>query len=108
MRKSLFAAAAVPVAVALATMGTGVATADTSAGTRAAVQQMASCDSISVLSDRAHGTCYGIAFRVGVRCESTRGNWQNFFSLWTLQGHQATATCPATWKAVSAEYDLPD
>ncbi|MEV7552939.1 hypothetical protein AB0N89_25290 [Amycolatopsis sp. NPDC089917] len=108
MRKSLLALATLPIAgLALTTLGAGTATAadDRSAGTT--VHAMANCSPIGRLSDRAEGTCWDVAFRVGVRCES-RGNWQIFFSEWTQPGYHATAYCPATWVAVSADYDLPD
>ncbi|ANN16832.1 hypothetical protein SD37_14990 [Amycolatopsis orientalis] len=110
MRKSLLALAALPVAGVLATLGAGVASAApaTSTGSESAVQLMANCDPIWRLSDRAGGQCNDIAFRVGVRCKSTRGDWQVFFSDWTNKGIPATAFCPAGWESVSADYDLPD
>ncbi|WP_186763250.1 hypothetical protein [Lentzea tibetensis] len=45
---------------------------------------------------------------MGVRCKSTRGDWQTFFSDWKQPGNRGTAFCPATWESVSADYDLPD
>ncbi|KZB80737.1 hypothetical protein [Amycolatopsis regifaucium] len=110
MRKSLLALAALPVAGALATIGAGVASAApaTGTGSESAVQLMANCDPIWRLADRAGGKCYDIAFRVGVRCKSTRGDWEVFFSPWTQKNFSATAFCPAGWESVSADYDLPD
>ncbi|SDM78081.1 hypothetical protein SAMN04489726_3337 [Allokutzneria albata] len=108
MKKSLFALATLPIAGTLAIMGAGAATASTSIGTESPVHQLANCDPIARLSDRASGICHDSAFRVGVRCKSTRGDWQVFFSDWTQKGYWATAFCPATWVSVSADYDLPD
>ncbi|WP_086821197.1 hypothetical protein [Allokutzneria sp. NRRL B-24872] len=106
MRKSL---AILPVVGALITMGGGTAFADSATtGAEPTVRQMANCDPIWRLSDRAGGKCYDVAFRVGVRCESTHGAWQVFYSDWTQKGNSAEAKCPATWVAKSADYDLPD
>ncbi len=108
MRKSLLALAALPIAgAALATAGAGAASATGVTSTGTAVHQLANCDPIGRLSDRAEGICRDVAFRVGVRCES-RGTWQVFFSAWTQPGYHATAYCPGGWVAVSADYDLPD
>ncbi|KDN21837.1 hypothetical protein [Amycolatopsis rifamycinica] len=108
MKKSLFALAMLPAAGALAVLGAGTASATTTTSAASPIQVMASCDPIWMLSDRAGGNCYDIAFRVGVRCKSTRGDWQVFFSDWHQPRNPATAFCPAGWETVSADYDLPE
>ncbi|MGA6162523.1 hypothetical protein [Amycolatopsis magusensis] len=111
MRKSLFALAMLPAVGALAALGAGTASATTVTSTGSAqssIKAMANCDPIWRLSDRAGGNCYDIAFRVGVRCKSTRGDWLVFFSEWKQPNNPATAFCPAGWESVSADYDLPE
>ncbi|WP_181777585.1 hypothetical protein [Amycolatopsis pittospori] len=108
MRKPLLALATLPIAAALATIGAGTASA-TSAGSESALGTMANCSAIGVQSDRATGTCYDTAFRVGVRCGPESGStWQIFYSLWMNKGETGVASCPATWVASTADYDLPD
>ncbi|UJW32051.1 hypothetical protein L3Q67_44025 [Saccharothrix sp. AJ9571] len=110
MKKSLFALAVLPAAGALAALGAGTASATTTTTTSAAssIQAMANCDPIWRLADRAGGNCHDIAFRVGVRCKSTSGDWLTFFSDWHQPGNPGTAFCPGGWESVSAAYDLPE
>jgi hypothetical protein len=82
MRRSLIALATLPLVGALAVLGAASASAaDTSTGVQSSVRQLANCDPVVWLNDRAEGTCYDTAFRVGVRCQ---------------------------WVAVQAAYDLPE